>query len=129
MKKQLMALFAGASILAACGGSSTPENTSTTSAPEVAETPKTAVVEIPADINELLNKHTCLTCHAAAEKIVGPAYTEVAKRKYSNEEIVELIYKPKPEHWPDYVPMAPLPNVPKEDALKIAAWINSLATN
>lgn len=126
-----MALFAGASILAACGGSSSPETSSTptTNEPAVAETPKTTAVEIPADINELLNKHTCLTCHAAGEKIVGPAYTEVAKRKYSNDEIVELIYKPKPEHWPDYVPMAPLPNVPKEDALKIAAWINSLAVN
>jgi len=84
------------------------------------------IITPPSDISELLNKHTCLTCHAASEKVVGPAYKEVAKRNYTNEEIVELIYKPKPEHWPDYPPMVGLPKVPKDDALKIAAWINSL---
>ncbi|MCU0421974.1 MAG: cytochrome C [Bacteroidia bacterium] len=85
-----------------------------------------STVVIPDDINELLNKHTCLTCHAAAEKVVGPSYIDVAKRGYNNDEIVSLIYKPKPEHWPDYPPMIGLPQVPKEDALKIAAWINTL---
>ncbi len=115
-------------VLASCG-QTTPETTvqtsaSTESAP-VAEAPK-AAVEVPTEINELLNKHTCLSCHAAAEKIVGPAYTDVAKLNYTDEQIVELIAKPKPEHWPEYTAMTPITNVPKADALKIAAWINSL---
>ena len=79
------------------------------------------------EIKPLLAKHTCLACHAANKRQVGPAYTEVAKRKYSNEKIVELIYTPKPQNWPDYAtPMAAMPQVPRADALKIAAWINSL---
>ena len=56
------------------------------------------------------------------------SYVDVAKRKYSDEQIVDLIYNPKPENWPDFTtPMAAMPQVPKDDALKIAAWINSLA--
>jgi cytochrome c551/c552 len=58
---------------------------------------------------------------------VGPSYKDIAKRKYTNEQIVELIYNPKPQNWPDYAtPMAPMPQVSKENAMKIAMWINSL---
>ena len=79
------------------------------------------------EIKPLLQRNTCLACHDAEKRVVGPAYKDVAKRKYSNEKIVDLIYNPKPENWPDYTtPMAAMPQVPKDEALKIAAWINSL---
>ena len=59
--------------------------------------------------------------------MVGPAYKDVAKRGYSDAKIVELIYKPQPKNWPEYATeMAPMPQVPRADAMKIAAWINSL---
>lgn len=74
----------------------------------------------------LLTKHTCAACHKIKERSVGPAYTEVAKRKYSTAQIVALVHNPKPEHWPDFTPMAPMPHVPKKDIEKIAVWINSL---
>jgi cytochrome c551/c552 len=78
-------------------------------------------------VNALLSKNTCTACHNATTKQVGPAYSEIAKRKYSNEKIVELIHNPKPENWPEYAtPMPPMPQVPKGEALKIAQWINSL---
>jgi len=80
----------------------------------------------PKEINDLLSKYTCLACHKTDTKLVGPAYVDVAKKKYTNEKIVELIYKPQPANWPGYPPMAPMTQVPKADALKIAAWINSL---
>ena len=89
---------------------------------------KTAKAPTWKEVKPLLAKNTCLACHAVDKKVVGPAYVDVAKRKYSNEKIVELIYAPKPENWPDYsTPMAPMPQVPKAEAMKIAAWINSLA--
>lgn len=91
-----------------------------------AQTTKKAVA-IPEDINKLLTKNTCLACHRADTKLVGPAYLDVAKKKYTNQQIVDLIYKPKPSNWPGYPPMAPMTQVPKEEALKIATWINSLA--
>ncbi|GAB3575731.1 hypothetical protein GCM10027578_40290 [Spirosoma luteolum] len=80
------------------------------------------------EVKGLLTRHTCLACHQANKRQVGPAYSEVAKRRYTNDQIVELIYNPKPANWPDYgTEMPPMPQVPKADALKIAAWINSLA--
>lgn len=85
-----------------------------------------AQTEPPAEIQALLQKHICLTCHKVDQRLVGPAYKDVAKKKYTPEQIVELIYKPKPEHWPGYPAMAPMTQVPKDDALKIAKWINSL---
>lgn len=83
---------------------------------------------IPADVQKLLEKNTCLVCHHVSNRLVGPPYKEVAKRNYTPERIVELIYKPNPANWPDYpAPMAALPNVPKDEALKIGKWISSLA--
>ncbi|KAA6441725.1 hypothetical protein FEM33_00175 [Dyadobacter flavalbus] len=81
---------------------------------------------IPADVSALLNKHACLACHQAYDKVIGPPYAEVAKRKYTAEQIVELVHAPKPEHWPGYPPMAPFPQVPKAEIVVIANWINSL---
>ncbi|MCU0469970.1 MAG: hypothetical protein MUF58_15345 [Arcicella sp.] len=79
------------------------------------------------EVMVLLKKHTCLACHAENTRVVGPSYTDIAKRNYSNEKILELVYKPEPENWPDYATeMAPMSHVPKADVLKIAAWINTL---
>jgi cytochrome c551/c552 len=82
-----------------------------------------------AEIEPLLKKNTCTACHQQNARQVGPAFADVAKRKYTDEKIVELIYTPQPKNWPEYAtPMAALPQVPKDEALKIARWINSLRT-
>jgi cytochrome c551/c552 len=79
------------------------------------------------EIEPILLRNTCNACHKKADRVIGPSYQDIAKRKYSNEKIVELIYQPQPKNWPEYAtPMAPMPQVPKAEALKIAAWINSL---
>ncbi|NKI31928.1 c-type cytochrome [Croceivirga thetidis] len=79
------------------------------------------------EVEPLLQKNTCFACHQSEKKVVGPSYKDIAKRKYSDERIVELIYNPEPKNWPEYAtPMAPMPQVPRDEALKIAAWINTL---
>jgi cytochrome c551/c552/glucose/arabinose dehydrogenase len=80
------------------------------------------------DVQPLLAKNTCLACHQQDKRQVGPAFVEVAKRNYTAEKIFQLIHNPQPENWPGYTPMPPMPQVSKEDALKIADWINSLTT-
>lgn len=86
-----------------------------------------AQTSIPPKIQKLLQKNTCLACHNPDKKLVGPSYKEVMQKKnYKPEQIVELIYKPKPSNWPGYPPMAALPQVPKNEALEIAKWIVSL---
>jgi cytochrome c551/c552 len=91
-------------------------------------TAKPATAISYAEIEPLLAKNTCTACHNVTKRQVGPAFVDVAKRKYSVEKIVELIYNPQPKNWPEYAtPMAPMPQVPKDEAQKIAGWINSLA--
>lgn len=97
--------------------------TDTTAAAPAAKPARKAV---PAEVSALLNKHACLACHNPYEKVIGPAYAEVSKKKYSVDQIVELVHAPKPEHWPGYPPMAPMAHVPKADIAVIATWINSL---
>ncbi|MFA9214497.1 MAG: hypothetical protein ACEQSR_11730 [Candidatus Methylacidiphilales bacterium] len=138
MKKITIILAFAAIFVGACSSGSNENSSSSSNTQSTTEQPSTApsateatassdMVQVPADINELLNKNTCLSCHDANDKVVGPAYKEIAKRNYTAKEIVELIYKPKPSNWPDYPsPMIGLPNVPKDEALKIAEWIVSL---
>jgi len=112
---------------------SKPKGTTKTTASAAAKTTAkatAATTKVPTfeAVKPLLAKHSCLACHNADKRQVGPAYKEVAKRKYSNDKIVQLIHNPQPQNWPEYATeMPPMPQVPKNDALKIAAWINSLA--
>jgi len=93
----------------------------------VAKTTTSVKVLTYAEIEPLLVKNTCVACHQQSKRQVGPAFVDIAKRKYSNERIVELIYKPEPKNWPEHeTPMAAMPQVPRSEALQIAAWINSL---
>lgn len=94
---------------------------------EAAAKPAVAKVLTAAEVKPLLAKYTCSACHNADKKQVGPAFRDIAKKHYSNEMMVKLIYNPNPENWPGYATeMPPMPQVPKADALKIAGWINSL---
>ena len=105
------------------------------STPPKATATKVAAVKVAApakaasytEIEPLLVKNTCVACHQPNKRQVGPAYADIAKRKYSNDRIIQLIYNPEPKNWPEHeTPMAPMPQVPKDEALKIASWINSL---
>lgn len=91
------------------------------------ETKTTAKAPTYAEVKGLLANYTCLACHNPVKKQIGPAFKDIAKRKYSNEKILQLIHNPKPENWPGYATeMPPMPQVSKADGLKIAAYINSL---
>lgn len=90
---------------------------------------KTSVVKIPTyeQVKGLLTKNTCLACHNSDKRQVGPSFKEISTKKYTVEELISLIYTPKPEHWPGYsTPMPPMTNVSKDEVKKIATWIKSL---
>lgn len=81
----------------------------------------------PEEVKKLLVKNTCSACHNAEKKQIGPSFREIAKRNYSSDKIISLIYNPQPQNWPGYsTEMPPMPQVPKAEAKKIADWINSL---
>lgn len=99
----------------------------TVPAKKAIETKAAAKAPTYTEVKGLLTNYTCLACHNPAKKQIGPSFTEIAKRKYSNEKILQLIHNPKPENWPGYATeMPPMPQVSKADGLKIAAYINSL---
>jgi|SaaInl5LU_22_DNA_1037371.scaffolds.fasta_scaffold28385_2 cytochrome c551/c552 len=87
---------------------------------------KSDAVEVPAAVKKLLATNTCLGCHKVDKKLVGPSYLEVAKRGYTEDELIALIKNPKSENWPDYPPMAPMEWLADEDLATIASWIVSL---
>ena len=76
--------------------------------------------------NALAKKNDCLGCHAAATKLVGPAYQEVAA-KYSDQPdardtLVKSIRNGSVGKWGD-VPMPPHPKLSEADAKRLATWI------
>jgi cytochrome c551/c552 len=102
----------------------------TKAAAPVKDVAAASLVKVPTydDVKPLLLKNTCSACHNPNIKQVGPAFKDIAKRKYSINEIMQLIKNPKPEHWPEYsTPMPPMPQVTAQDARKIATWIKSLS--
>jgi cytochrome c len=79
----------------------------------------------------LAEKNLCLSCHKVDEKLVGPAFRDVAK-KYQGVAGTEakLIAKVKQGGngvW-GTVPMPPATNVPDGDLKTIVAWILSLSS-
>ena len=78
-------------------------------------------------IKPLLTQYTCISCHDPNKKQVGPSFSEIAKRRYSTEKMLQLIYNPQPQNWPGYaVSMPPMTQLPRNEARKIVAWIKSL---
>ena len=97
---------------------------------------KTAALTIPVfakkDIEDgrlLIAKSDCKSCHKQQEKLIGPSYTDIA-RKYKPTEtnvniIAQKIIRGGSGVW-GAVPMAPHANIPLADTRKIARYILSL---
>ena len=81
----------------------------------------------PALANKALaEKHGCLGCHAAATKLVGPAYRDVAAKYVGDANasavLVQSIRNGGTGKWGE-MPMPPQKQVSETDAKKIARWI------
>jgi len=78
---------------------------------------------------ELIAASDCLTCHKIDEKLVGPAYRDVAK-KYSNDEqtkkqLAQKVINGGSGVWGE-VPMAAHPQISEADAETMVSYILSL---
>jgi cytochrome c len=101
-----------------------------TDAPVVAATevkPAEKPAELPGEA--LLKKSDCLACHNVSQKIVGPAYKNVAAKYAATEENIELladkIINGGSGVW-GAIPMSPHPAVSKADAKEMVKYILSL---
>ncbi len=88
-------MIALAAFVAACGGDTSEEKkNSDTTATEPA--PATTDVSANPDYQkglELIGKSDCLTCHKPTEKLIGPAYQEVANKYENTPENVTMLAK------------------------------------
>ena len=88
------------------------------------------IVSTPAFANaDLAQKKSCLACHAADKKLVGPSYKDVAA-KYAGQKdaaakLAEKIQKGGVGAW-GQIPMPANPQVSAEEAKTLAAWVMSI---
>jgi cytochrome c len=80
----------------------------------------------PPEVDALLSKYSCTSCHSMDRRLVGPTWKEIASKQYSKKRIIALVKKPEPGNWPGYPPMAAQATIPKEDLGKIADWLVAL---
>jgi cytochrome c len=144
MKKTAIILSLCA-VIAACSNNKSNQNVSNDSVSatnqdaKIAETSAdTNATKIGTDSNagntsskgaQLIASSDCLGCHKEQEKLVGPAYKDVAK-KYSNPDkdinyLANKIISGGKGVWGD-VPMTPHPNLALADAKEMAKYVLSL---
>lgn len=78
---------------------------------------------------ELAKANGCLSCHAANEKIVGPAYAAVAD-KYKDDKdavanLVQSIQYGSKGKW-GRIPMPPHPSMSAGDIKTLAQWVMTI---
>ena len=116
-----------------------PQRGADTSRPEAkAGTPAAAAAAAPATVakpenNEskavvaLLNKNNCTACHGMDKKIVGPGFTEIAKKQAGKVDYLAGKIKAGGVGVWGQIPM-PAQALPEADARRIAEWISKGAS-
>ena len=88
------------------------------------------LIAAPAFANaDLAQKKSCMACHAADKKLVGPSYKDVAA-KYAGQKdavtkLAEKIQKGGVGAW-GQVPMPANPQVNADEAKQLATWVLSI---
>ena len=107
MKKSLMVIVAAMAVVIAGGANAAPD---------------------AAKAKALAQSKNCLACHAVDKKLVGPAYTEIAKKYKGNKDAEGILIKKVINGGGGVWGTIPMPPNPvKEDESKILVdWILSL---
>jgi cytochrome c len=123
MKKTLLFLSGITLFLVACGGSGESTDNTTTSTPAVAAKPAMDAGEL------LIVKSDCVGCHHKENKLIGPAYQEIAAKYPATDENITLlankIIKGGKGVW-GAIPMTPHPKLTEDDAKTMVKYILSL---
>jgi len=134
MKKTLLILGCISLALASCGN---PDSSSTqddaavkteTEAPAPATTTEEPAGEtLPGE--KLVAVADCVGCHNKTQKVIGPAYVDIAAKYPSTPEnidkLADVVIKGSKGTWGE-IPMTPHPNLSKDDAKLMVTWVLSL---
>ncbi len=128
MKRTLLFLSGFTFILASCGGnsgsSSSDQSTSSSTTTVSAKAPEAMKAG-----EKLINKADCIGCHNKTQKVIGPAYVDIAA-KYpltdaNVDHLADKIIKGGKGTWGDLA-MTPHAGMSKEDAKEMVKYILSL---
>lgn len=128
--KKFLAILPLLVLIAACGGNSN-EPTSSTAATDSSSTVQPAANDISSNPDyqkglALVAKSNCLTCHKVGEKLVGPAYKDVANKYAGNDTAVTYlahkVIAGGKGVWGE-VAMTPHPDVSEADAEQMVKYI------
>ena len=116
-------------LIAACGGGSSSDAVKDTAASSTTEPAASDDITVNPDYKaglELIGKSDCLTCHKVTEKLIGPAYKDVAV-KYADMDtaVAHLAHKILAGGsgvW-GAVPMTPHPQLAEADAEQMVKYI------
>jgi len=131
MKKTLLILGCISLAIASCGnpGSTTEESTSASASADTEASAKTPAPSEMLPGEKLMATADCIGCHNKTQKVIGPAYVDIAAKYPSNEENInklsDVVIKGSKGTWGD-LPMTPHPNLSKDDAKQMVTWILSL---
>lgn len=130
MNKSLLILGCVGLALASCGN---PESSSTqTGTAKTADTETSVSAEKPSAMlpgEKLIAMSDCIGCHNKTQKVIGPAYVDIAAKYPSNEKNIEkladVVIKGSKGTWGE-IPMTPHASLSKDDAKLMVSWILSL---
>jgi cytochrome c len=133
--KKIILPFALLGVLIACNSNSdtaASNNTDATTTDTAASTTTAAATDYTQDPNyqkglELEAKSDCATCHKLNEKLVGPAFKDVATRYAGATEatvdtLAGKIISGGAGRW-GQIPMTPHPNMSKDDARTLVKYV------
>ncbi|KAA9040757.1 c-type cytochrome [Ginsengibacter hankyongi] len=127
--KKFLALLPLLILLAACGGNSNESTSSTTT--DSSSTTQAAANDISSNPDyqkglALVAKSNCLTCHKVEEKLIGPAYKDVANKYAGNDTAVTYlahkVIAGGKGVW-GQVAMTPHPDLSEADAEQMVKYI------
>ncbi|MDQ2864572.1 MAG: c-type cytochrome [Bacteroidota bacterium] len=133
--KKYLALVPLIIFMAACGGNSSESTANESKDTSAAAAPAANDISTNPDYQKglaLVAKSNCLTCHKIDEKLIGPAYKDVANKYAGNDTAVNYlahkVISGGKGVWGD-VAMTPHPDLSEADAEQMVRYILLLKTN
>lgn len=129
MKSTLFILGCLTLAMAACSSPEDRASGTTTTATKESPTEAAPNTGSRSEGEKLIAKSDCIGCHNKVQKVIGPSYTEIAKKYPLNDEnvnhLADKIISGGKGVWGE-VPMTPHPNMSKEEAKEMVTYILSI---
>ncbi|WP_183574499.1 c-type cytochrome [Mucilaginibacter sp. X5P1] len=128
--KRIFIILGLALAFAACNGNKSNNSTDTTTTTTTTTSASSSTTTVKDTVGKaLIAKNDCLTCHKLDQKIVGPAYQDVANKYTASADVIDTlankVIKGGSGNWGS-VPMSAHPDLSMDDAREMIKYILSL---